>query len=337
MNGCPNRCKHCWLGITPNGNLTVDDLKFTADAFRPFTNNLEISDRYREEDYPDNYKELWEITTELSDKKTPHFENISYWRAVRDKEYISWLYSLGVRAAQLTVFGDEETTDYFVGRKGAFKEILKTIETLLQNGIVPRIQTFIYKNNIAQLPYIQRLIEKLDLEKRCGDVGGRFVFFLHQGSCSGENEQFYDVWITPEDIDKIPSKLVDFTLKHWGKSNISEVLGKTEQELYNRLINDSSTMDGIVTDNPLFFIDKDFNVYPNYETPSPWWRLGNLKTDGAEKILAAYVNNSSVAQHTMLTVPIGEMVKKCGNPESMRLFGNWDYKNFILHKYCRNK
>jgi len=335
MYGCPNRCKHCWLGVTPNGNLTIDDLKFVADTFRPFTNNLEINDRYREEDYPDNYKELWEITTELSDKKTPHFENISYWRAVRDKEYIPWLYSLGVRAAQLTIFGDEEITDYFVGRKGAFKEILKTIETLLQNGIVPRIQTFIYKNNITQLPYMQQLIEELDLEKRCAYVGRKFVFFLHQGSCSGENEQFYDVWITPEDIEKIPPKLIDFTLKHWDKSNITEVLGKPEQEFYNQLIYDSSTMSGIVTDSPVFFIDKNLNVYPNYETPSPWWCLGNLKTDGAEKILDTYINNGSIAQHAMLTIPISEMVKKYGNPESMRLFGEWDYKNFILHNYCR--
>lgn len=31
MYGCTNRCKHCWLGITPNGNLSIDDLKFVAE------------------------------------------------------------------------------------------------------------------------------------------------------------------------------------------------------------------------------------------------------------------------------------------------------------------
>jgi len=337
MFGCPNRCKHCWLGVTPNANLSVDDLKFVAEEFRPFTDNLEIADRYREEDYPDNYRELWEITTELSDKKTPHFENISYWRAVRDKEYVPWLYSQDVRAAQLTVFGNEETTDYFVGRKGAFQEILQTIEILLENGIVPRIQTFIYKKNISQMPYIQDLIETLNLEKRCSDIGGEFEFFLHQGSCGGENEQFYDDWITPVDVDKIPSKLIDFSLKHWGISNIMDILGEPEKELCKQLMNDSSIMDSIVTDTPVFFIDKDFNVYPNYETPSSFWRLGNLKTDGAEKILNIYITNGSVAQNIMRTVPIAEMVKKCGNFESMRLFEKHDYKNFILNKYCRKE
>lgn len=207
--------------------LTIDDLKFVANEFRPFTYNLEVSDRYREEDYKDNYKELWQLTTELSDTRTPHFENISYWRVVRDSEYVKWLASLGVKAAQLTIFGDEATTDYFVGRKGAYKEILQTIDTLLENKITPRIQTFINKSNIDELPYIKNLIESLDLENRCVDIGREFEFFLHQGSCDGENEQFYDVWITPDDVDKIPQKLVYFTLKHFGKSNIMEVLGQS--------------------------------------------------------------------------------------------------------------
>lgn len=334
MFGCPNRCKHCWLGVTPNGHLTVDDLKFSADAFRPFTNNLEVIDRYREEDYPDNYKELWEITAELSDTKTPHFENISYWRAVRDMDYVPWLYDQGVRAAQLTMFGDEETTDYFVGRKGTFREILQTIEILLKHKIAPRIQVFIYKHNISQLPYIQNLIEKLELESRCRDFDKEFAFFLHQGGCDGENEQFYDMWITPEDVEKIPTKLIDFSLKHWGISNIMEALGEPEKDLYNQLIDDSST-GNIVTDSPVFFIDRDFYVYPNYETPSKEWCLGNLKTDGAEQILSNYINHNSIAQYILYTVPISEMVKKFGNPESMRLFGKWDYKNFILNKYCR--
>ena len=335
MYGCPNRCKHCWLGVTPNGNLSADDLKFVADQFRPFTKILEVFDYCREPDYSDNYKELWEITSELSDTKTPHFENISYWRAVRDKEYIPWLYSKNVKTVQLTIFGDEKTTDYFVGRKGAFKEILQTIELLLQNSISLRIQTFINKNNISQLPYIQSLIEDLNLEKRCGDIGREFVFFLHQGSCDGENEQFYDVWITPEDVDKIPPKLVDFTLKHCEKLSIMEVLGETEKDLYNELIKDSSIMGSIVTDSPWFFVDKDFNVYPNYETPAPFWCLGNLKTAGAKEILGTYINNNSKAQHVTTTIPVSEMVKKHGNPESMRLFIKSDYKNFILNKYCR--
>jgi len=28
MHGCPNRCKYCWSGTTPDGNLPIFDLKY---------------------------------------------------------------------------------------------------------------------------------------------------------------------------------------------------------------------------------------------------------------------------------------------------------------------
>ena len=111
-------------------------------------------------------------------------------------------------------------------------------------------------------------------------------------------------------------------------------MGKSEKELYEQLISDNST-ENIVTNKPVFFIDKVFNVHPNYETTSPFWCLGNLRDMGAEEILRNYVINKSVAQNVKLTVPVRKMVIRHGNPESMRLFGKWDYKNYILNKYCR--
>ena len=60
MAGCPNRCKHCWLGEAPNGHMAVDELEWAAKQFRPFTDCLEIFDWYREPDFRKDYKELWE-------------------------------------------------------------------------------------------------------------------------------------------------------------------------------------------------------------------------------------------------------------------------------------
>ena len=284
MRGCPNRCRHCWLGVTPNGYLEEPDLRFVAQAFRPFTRDLEVMDWYREPDYGDDYQKMWELTGALSDRKTPHFENLSIWRAVRDSNYIPWLRSLGVRSAQLTLFGGEETTDLFFGRKGVYHEILETIDRLLENGIAPRIQTFIYKQNIGELPHIEKLIDELDLENRCSACGREFAFFLHQGSCDGENEQFYDDWITPEDIRAIPPGLARRTLRHYGRASLEEVLGKPEGELVEELLLDHTT-ENLVTDTPVFYVDRQFDVYPNYETPSESYRLGNLKTDGVRAVL----------------------------------------------------
>lgn len=99
MYGCPNRCKHCWVGHSSNGNLTKDDLIYVAEKFRPFTNALTVYDWYREPDYRDNYQELWDLCSRLSDVRENHFELISVWRIVRDREYVKWLSALGLKKA----------------------------------------------------------------------------------------------------------------------------------------------------------------------------------------------------------------------------------------------
>lgn len=334
MFGCPNRCKHCWIGHSPNGNLKNDDLKFLAEKFRPFTNCLTVYDWYREPDYKDNYKELWNLCNSLSDTHENHFELISVWRIVRDKEYVKWLSSLGLKKAQLTLFGGQKKTDYYTGRKNAYSEILEAIEILLENKISPRIQVFVNKDNIDELPFIEDLIESLDLENRCKSFGGEFSLFLHQGSCDGENEKLYAIRVTPDDLQKIPQKLVEYTLEHFNKTNIEDVFGKTEQVLYEDLINDNSTA-SYVSDAPVFYIDKEFNVYPNVTSPEAAWILGNLKTDRIETVLENYTESKNVAQHTRLTVPLCNIVQSQGDCKSQRLFGKGDYIEYLLNKYCR--
>lgn len=56
------------------------------------------------------------------------------------------------------------------------------------------------------------------------------------------------------------------------------MLGKPEGELVEELLLDHTT-ENLVTDTPVFYVDRHFDVYPNYETPSESYRLGNLKTD----------------------------------------------------------
>ncbi|WP_102412809.1 hypothetical protein [Beduinella massiliensis] len=41
---------------------------------------------------------------------------------------------------------------------------------------------------------------------------------LHQG-----NERFYDVWLTPGDLDRIPASLATHTLMHLHKASLAEV------------------------------------------------------------------------------------------------------------------
>lgn len=333
MAGCPNRCRHCWLGVTPNGNLPISELEYTAEQFRPFTDCLKVYDWYREPDYKENYRELYALCNRLSDQPIEHFELISFWRIVRDREYVKWLRSLGLKNAQLTIFGGEETTDFYIGRKGAYAEILRAIEILTENRIAPRIQMFVNKNNINELASVENLIRSLDLEDRCESFDGKFSFFLHQGSCDGENEKLYDVRITPDDLSRIPPLLEAYTLRHFGKEKIADVFGQTERALYGELISDDSTM-SYVSDRPVFYVDRELNVYPNVTSPSPQWRLGNLKKHGVSEVLENYTESKSAAQHTRRTVPLCEIVKARGSETSTRLFSKDDYTIFLLNGYC---
>ena len=336
MCGCPNRCAHCWLGAVPNGSLTTDDLRFVAEQFRPFTSSLEVADWYREPDFHDDYKERWELCAALSDRQTPHFELISYWRAVRDSTYLDWIKSQGVRTAQLTFFGGEALTDRCAGRKGAYQELVKTIGLLLDKEIVPRIQVFANKETLPEMPLVERMIEELRLPERCAAFGGAFSAFVHAGSCDGENEKHYGIWVTPEDLEKIPPLLAQSTLRHFGEKTLPDVFGETESALCARLSEDGSTQN-YVEDAPVFYVDRNFDVYPNITAPAPFWRLGTLRTDGAEAVLQTYLDSASPAQHAALTVPVREFVRAYGNPDSERLFGQSDYLEFLLNRWCRER
>ena len=236
-----------------------------------------------------------------------------------------------MEAVQLTLFGGEETTDWYTGRKGAYREILQAIDILLRNGIAPRVQVFVSRKNLGELSQVEALIE--DLDRRCREIGMEFACFVHQGSCDGGNRQFYDLWVTPEDLDRIPGRLAEGTLKHFRAETLLEVFGQPEGELYRELLADGSTF-SYVSDDPVFFIDHNYDVYPNITTPSPIWRLGNWKKDGAAAVLDVYANSRSLAQRTRLTVPVCRLAEAHGDPESRRLFGRDDYIELLLHRYC---
>jgi len=187
MHGCPNRCKHCWIEASPNTKMDLQQIRSIAKEFKKYTNNLEVNTWNREPDYPDNYKELWALDNELSHNETPQrFELCSFYRLYRDPNYIDWLKEFDVKVYQLTLFGLETNTDHYIGRKGAFNEIVNATNILLDNGLIPRWQYFVYKDTLADLDEVIALSKELRLEERSKANGGEFKFFIHEGTCDGE-------------------------------------------------------------------------------------------------------------------------------------------------------
>ena len=91
MAGCPNRCKHCWLGHMPNYKMNEEDDLKIIEYFQPYFKEISYYSWLREPDYVDNYKERWERDNQISTIKPMRFELASFYRIVRDPKYVDFL------------------------------------------------------------------------------------------------------------------------------------------------------------------------------------------------------------------------------------------------------
>ena len=336
MAGCPNKCRHCWIGVTENKGISVEQFKEIAEMFRKNISHFEIFSWYREPDFRADYRELCELEKHFSTNKTEHFELASFWRLVRDESYVKWLCEQGVKKCQLTLFGDEVTTDFYVGRKGAFQEIIKSIDILLENKIAPRIQVFVNQRNVFMLDSVVKMCRHMGLERRCAALGQKFEIFVHAGSCDGENAKLYDIRMESDDLSKIPEYLVKHTLEYMEKQSIEDVFGFSENYLYSEFHDWESYMYES-SKSPVFYVDGNLDVYPNVTSTYPWWRIGNLKADGCETILKRYAENDYFAARMMKLCSFSDIVKVYGNKESRKLFELEDYYYYIWNMYMKEK
>lgn len=172
-----------------NNHLSDNDAKMIVNRFNDYFDKITVYSWLREPDYCENFRERWLADNELSTGYKPQrFELASFYKIVREPEYVKFLKEVGTKKVQLTLFGLEEITDKYVGRKGAFREILKATEILIANDISPRWQLFINEENKDEIAKLLELIKELRFKERCSD----FTFFIHEGSCDGENAKLYD-------------------------------------------------------------------------------------------------------------------------------------------------
>ncbi len=93
LEGCPNHCRHCWLGERKKGKLSIEDLIWTANAFKGWRDEwvvgieeLGFHTWWREPDYRNDYRKLWELERNLSDPDARSASNCfrhGGWRGIR--------------------------------------------------------------------------------------------------------------------------------------------------------------------------------------------------------------------------------------------------------------
>jgi MoaA/NifB/PqqE/SkfB family radical SAM enzyme len=203
-----------------------------------------------------------------------------------------------------------------VGRKGAYKELIKASEILIENGIEPRWQIFIYETNKDEV------IELLELAKRMNIK----EIIVHEGSCDGNNRKLYDVRINKTSI---PNEVKPYYLDY---PNIL-----SEKECIDLLKDDKSHYLPHNENEIVLYITSNLNVYFNFTNPSPAWKIGNIKDDDIDVIVRRVIDEDIPALMLSKTITIKELIKKYGNKESDKVFSINDYKMYLLNNYLDEK
>jgi len=338
MAGCPNRCRHCWLGEHRNGNMTTDELRDIAAKFKNWRDEngegireMSFFSWWREPDYRDDYRDLWQLEQELSSPgRAERFELLSIWRLARDESYAQWAAEFEPKSCQISFFGMEENTDWGTRRKGAFADNLMATERLLEVGIAPRWQLFLTKRGLGDLKQFLKLIYDLDLHKRCEDIGQKpnqkFEVFIGGMSPEGNGYELEDIRVDENDIAHIPAELISICREGL------DLLGQPEDALLESFSNDSSPPN-LSANMRSISINADYNVYPNIAEPAEWWKLGNLKTDGVDTILKAYLNETTPGMKANREIPICELARQYGDETSKKLYHKDDLLSRLLHQW----
>ncbi len=324
--GCPNRCLHCWLGHMPNRDMEPGADEWIVGLFRPYFQQIAFYSWLREPDFCPDYRARWERDKALSVGCQPErFELASFWRLVRDPDYVNFLEELRIPCVQLSFFGMEAETDRYVGRRGAFRELLEATELLLRHGIRPRWQGFLNEENREALVALLGLSRELELSQRCEALGGEFRFFVHAGSCEGENRRLYPIRIRK---DHIPAELLPYFL------NYDRL--HTEAELWESWRELSSPYVPSARGQLVLYVANNYDLFFNFTHMRPEWRIGNLKSDPIKELLRRITEEDIPALRAARGISLGELTRRWGAPDSTRAFEPEDYQSYLLNTHLEH-
>jgi hypothetical protein len=339
MQGCPNRCRHCWLGMADNRTLTKEDVRWGVAKFREFTGMMDppigrlvVHAWFREPDYGDDYRELHDLATELSDGEPDRYELLIVWRLARDKAYADWAKSVGPDTCQISFAGMKEATDWFYRRRGAFDDALLATDRLLDAGMKPRWQLFLTTKLLPDLDQLLALVDRMELRRRVAALGSEFAIFMHTPSPDYEGRKIQDLRPTIDQVEDLPEAILAPTRNHFGR----DTLWHSEAELYADILRDEDVADSGQGSYPLwFYVCSNWDVFSNVGTLEPWWRLGNLKEDTVESIVSGFQSDRALGLETLTHTSPRWLTEQYGRPESRKVYEYAaDLVNLYRSEHC---
>jgi hypothetical protein len=343
MWGCPNRCRHCWLGHADNRLLSEADVRWGVSQFRDFITRgnkpikkLSVATWFREPDFGEDYRHLYDLEVELSDGKPNRYELLSVWRLARDDMYVKWAKSVGPDTCQISFFGMRETNDWFHRRTGAFDDALTATERLLDAGMKPRLQVFLTTKLLPELDEFLGLVDRYRLRHRVEELGGEFEIFVHLPGPDYEARKVEELRPTAEETAELPEAILKPSRKHFERDN----LWHTEEALYTEILNGNDTNRG--DDNLLevlwFFVCSNWDVFANIGILEPWWCLGNLKQDSIESIIRNFEDDGILGLNVQFNEPPIRLAERCGDPKGQKVYSSKeDLLSLYRGKHCEEE
>jgi len=326
--GCPNRCAHCSVKGKPTRQMSYQEMRWIVQQFRelraddrPFFSEIDVGLSFMEPDFRDDYRVLWDLQCELGDVEHKHGGLLSIWRIARDDTYLTWVKEKGGTLCQVTLFGAGETHDRFT-RPGAFADSIEAMKRLLEADFA--IQWFLVftKAIIPDLDELLHIAEDLGLKER----SERFI-------CLGIVEPVGRGWnlehLRPSsaDLDLLPEFLRDRDKAGYGE--------RTEAEC-TRLALDGKVSPGKY-ETLWLHIDASFNVFPQFGEVQTWYRLGNLRSDGPERIIEAYISDQTPGQHARFVMGAKALAQRYGNLESDLLYTPGSLFHRWIVQHCTSR
>jgi len=201
---CEHNCQHCYMH---------DESTYKSELFNEldFNNCIKIIDDF------DKTLDHWGIKGKINFTggdpllKEGVFEIIKYAREKNisigilgnpdkiDYEIAEKLRNLGVSRYQVSIDGLEETHDRLRGKKGAFKEAIKTIHILEDVGIPSVVMFTLSRINAHELIDVIRLANKERVS----------IFDFARLVPIGAGKNLYDEMLTPEEYKKLLLKVLE--------------------------------------------------------------------------------------------------------------------------------
>ncbi len=343
--GCPNRCRHCWLG---QASAQTMDRRQAVDLFTRFRsrvaeNGAEVGvhhvkyfgSYFREPHLCAEYRSLRQLELKLNGgiDYAADYQLLSVWRLAHDAEYAGWAKSINTRKCQIALFGLEGTNDWFCRRKGAHQDILTATNRLLEVGIQPRWMIFLNRRGLPELPGVLELVEQLHLRERVAEIGGEFDLFLNDPTPIGEAERLQDLRLIAEDIERIPAELVRSTERYFS----TPFRPRTASEWTQGILDARDVPIGLDYPAELwFFVASDWSVYPNIGTLEPWWKLGNLATDSPDSLLRSFRDDVPDALKAGTDLTLHEAAERFSEPDDRHLYTSKTDLTQLWHEmHCR--